>query len=171
VSGCIYDEETGEIVVGGKIVVQGPNGPIIPLDNGLDGCYAFDREEGGPYTITLIPPRRCSASVDCLSGPPLAPMGNPDPPCDDISDPCILGSNVLGGSLQSAACIDNPFVVVLNLGSEDPSVVNNHFPVVCEPLEVPVPAASSRGLGILLVLLFGVACLYLWVTLPQRRNG
>jgi uncharacterized repeat protein (TIGR01451 family) len=122
--GFIYDEDTGQILAGGKISVTGP-GAVTILHDGSEGFYQFSTDgTPGVYTITLTPPSNYSLSTKCLpkDPPPFDPTGLPDP--------VVLGNGedpANPGFLTSNACTDYYFT--FNLEPGDPAIQNNNFPL------------------------------------------
>lgn len=125
-SGFIYDENTAQIIAGGKISVTGP-GAVTIVHDGSAGFYEWFPNAPvvpGVYTITLTLPPNYSLSTTCLpkDPPPFDPTGGPDPTVlgngEDLTNPGFLTSN---------ACTDYYFT--FDLAPGDPAIQNNNFPL------------------------------------------
>ena len=124
-AGFIYDEDTGEILSGGSITVDGP-GQVTITQDGSDGTYRFYTDgTPGVYTMTVTPPPGYQLSPTCTSQdpPPLDPTGQPDPyelGSDDGDD---------NGYLDDHTCANNPYYLTFNLEPGDPEIALNNLPM------------------------------------------
>jgi hypothetical protein len=158
ITGCIYDEETGEILPDGHITVSG-TATVVILDDGSDGCYVIDVIAVGTVRIMVTPPFEYAFSSMCPpEGPQFDPSGGPSPPCQ-MMDPitCTLGVDPVGDELPDPTCASNPYFREFMIEDLDPQVFNNHFPL--QPLDFPAPVLSPAGKFFLLMILLGVAAL------------
>jgi hypothetical protein len=145
-SGYLYDEATGEILIGGSISVSGP-GVITVLDDGsATGQYSwFHDGTQGDYILTVTYPPGYAASVVC---PDLGVL-NPDA----IPDPLSLGAGENGstGFLTSWDCGSNNYYSVLRVDATNPAnIINNNIPLATLQ---PIPTLSGRSMLSLVLLL------------------
>lgn len=118
--GYLYDEETGGLLLGGEVSVQGP-GRVTLLHDGSEGYYHFTVDSGGVYTLSVTPPDSYHAGEICL-------------PEDATFEPGGLpGLHILGngedgstGNLVSSDC--TPFYLQLNIPPGSPTVLGNNIP-------------------------------------------
>jgi hypothetical protein len=162
IEGCLYDEETGELVTGGHVTVGGTSIVNI-LDDGSDGCYRIDVITEGTVMIMVLPPFDYAFSTMCT---PFSPQFDPTidpvfppPPCQDLMIPitCVLGTDPVGNELPDFSCASNPFTRKFVIQALDPQILNNNFPL--QALNLPVPVVSPIGYFFLVALLLGVAAL------------
>jgi hypothetical protein len=155
-TGYFYDEQTGRIVSGGQITIDGPAGLQV-FGDGSDGYYRFTATVAGTYTITPIPPQNYMLSTTCLQQDP--------PPFDPTlllpTNPVSLGngenmeSGFLTGDLPP---ICTEFYLRIDLEPDDPIVINNNIPlqqVGAIPTHGPVGSIVYAGL----IALLGVVLL------------
>ena len=122
-SGYIYDEDTGEIIAGGSVAVDGP-GQVTVTKDGSSGEYAYYTDgTPGTYILTLTVPPGYVQSTTCL---------HQDPPAYDPTgqaNPVTLGNGENGttGYLTSNAC--TPFYNTFTLEDGDPFIIYNNFPL------------------------------------------
>jgi hypothetical protein len=147
-SGYLYDEATGEILVGGSISVSGP-GVITVIDDGsATGQYSwFHDGTQGDYTVTVTYPAGYAASAVCLDLGILNPGATPDP--------LSLGAGENGGTgfLTSWDCASNSYYSVLRVDATNPAnIINNNIPLAALTLSA-IPTLSGRGVMLLVLLL------------------
>jgi hypothetical protein len=130
-TGYFYDEDTGEIIPGGKVEVT-PAGPVTVIKDGSDGEYQFVTTQAGLHTIHVTLPPGYAWSGTCLDQGVLDPTGQPNPYSlgngEDAGNP---------GFLTSAACTE--FYLQIQLEGGDPFIINNNFPLH----ELPVGGATE----------------------------
>lgn len=142
-TGYFYDEDTGEILSGGGVVITGP-GAIDLLLDGSTGRYQFFTDgTPGIYTVRIIPPPGYASSSTCLrqDPPPFDPTGGPDP--------TVLGNDEDGSSgfLTTNACTS--FYLTFDLDAGDPFIIENNFPftrLACSLFTLSQPEAQWRYL-------------------------
>jgi uncharacterized repeat protein (TIGR01451 family) len=145
-SGYLYDEATGQILIGGSISVSGPGAITVIDDGSATGQYSwFHDGTQGDYTLTVNYPAGYAASVVCLDLGVLNPDATPDP----LS--LGAGENGSTGYLTSWDCGSNSYYSVLRVDATNPNnIINNNFPLAAL---APIPALTDRGVMLLLLLL------------------
>jgi hypothetical protein len=164
IEGCLYDEETGELVTDGHITVSGTSIVNI-LEDGADGCYRIDVITAGTVMINVFPPFNYAYSDMCTPftsefDPTIDPIF-PPPPCANLTIPitCMLGTDPVGNALPDFSCSSNPFTRKFVIEALDPEILNNNFPLRRLDSDVTVPVVSPIGYFFLVALLLGVAAL------------
>ncbi len=122
-TGYFYDEDTGEIIPGGSVAVNGP-GAVNLIHDGSNGFYQFVTTQPGLYTIQVTMPPGYAWSGTCLDQGVLDPTGQPNPYSLGAGEDALNP-----GFLTSAACLDNVFYLQIDLQDGDPFIINNNFPL------------------------------------------
>jgi len=125
-SGCFYDEDTGHIIDGGRVSVNGPGIVEMMCDGHQNGRYRFWTDgTPGTYTLTFDPPPGYSLSTKCLPQ-----LGSFDP-TGLFPDPYPLGAGEYGNTnyLTYHDCASNPHYLSFDLDRGDSSVINNNIPL------------------------------------------
>ncbi len=156
-SGYIYDQNTGKIVGGGKVVVSRVGagvGTIVMTADGSPGFYQYSVTGLGTeetYALAVTAPPGCVLSPTCV-----AQAGAFDP--TGLLNPVALGSYPSGTNpafLSSSSCLNNMFYLSFEFEAGDPDVINNNIPVLCAG--APAPAMSGWGLAAVCLALTAVA--------------
>ena len=92
------------------------------------------------YTLQVTLPPYCAFSTTCLEDPnaPLDPTGQPSP--------LVLGPYNVGGYINPFDCGSNPFYRSFALSADDPTILNNNIPLLCDVGAAPVPAPAIKYL-------------------------
>lgn len=158
IEGCIYDEQNGDIVTNGQVGVNGTGSFAVVLD-GSSGCYLINVFDPGTITLQVFPPFNYTNSMMCTPMmPQFDPSGMPSP-CQNLGGDCMLGTQVVGNALGDKSCLANPYFKSFEIEMDDPSLVNNHFPLRRLDQDHIAPVVSPSGYFFLIALLLAVAAL------------
>ena len=137
--GYIYCEETGEILKGGKITVNGPPGAVIYyLADGSNGFYRWATNLNGVYTMTYSHPSGKTLSStflarDFVPGLPAALDGSPLDKDGLLNGVISIGSKANADTtyLLDFTQTFNPYYLTGEVQIGMPWVGENNLPVHC----------------------------------------
>lgn len=137
--GYIYCEETGEILKGGKITVNGPPGAVIYyLADGSNGYYRWATNLNGVYTMTYAHPGGQTLSStflarDFVPGLPTALDGSPLDKDGVLNGVISIGSKANADTtyLLDFTQAFNPYYLTGEVQIGMPWVGENNLPVHC----------------------------------------
>ena len=120
-TGYFYDVDTGEILTGGFITVQGPGPNTVNLvDNGLDGDFQFFGTQDGLYVVTINAPEGYRLVTDSLSDIAFDPTGQ--------GNPVVLGATDANGDGILDDRTLTTYYLTFDLEAGDPLVLQNNLP-------------------------------------------
>ena len=142
-TGYMYCVNTGKILDGGSIAIEGP-GNVNIVSNGSTGYYQFTMDAAGEYKIHITPPENTIISTQYpASNSALDPTGH--------DNPYVLGSgeNANTGRLSNPSPARNtPWFDHVNVESGDPFVINNNIPLegaACRDNDSVIDGSEGEG--------------------------
>lgn len=120
-TGFFYCANTGKILTGGSIAVEGP-GNVNIIANGSTGYYQFTMDTAGEYTMNVIPPANSTLSTQHpVNTAVLDPTGH--------NNPFVLGSGEYADTGKLSDTTPTAWFNHIIVEAGDPYVINNNIPL------------------------------------------